>query len=145
MKNDFSLAGEIEKVVSERFKPVEYIKLEDNWGKDSVYDSEYTKVSYAPIMGKEDSYYETKRSAVSCFIKFKDNTGCRLELQPQDYLSELRENTYKRDEGFGCKSLVTSHHRDFDYDKILKTILNTLKEGKRYENPSLRILDLASN
>lgn len=136
---------EIKKVISEEYKPVSYVRFEEDWTKDRQSSGEYSVKYYPLIMSREKEFFGENRATYTCFIKFEDNTGFKLSFEPKDYLGRLHQYEGKIDEGCGCKSAYVSHGRNIDINKVLNRILKTLKDGEIYENPSLELLDLMTN
>lgn len=130
--------------ISENFKPVEYIKIEDDITTDTVYANEYTVWYYAHIQKKDKDIYEKKRPVLDVFIRFKDNTGFKMNLRPEDYLSNIKQTNFNINDkikyGLDVTNHITSYERSYDLKKMINTILSTLKGEKQY-NPTFETLD----
>ena len=135
---------EFEKEISLKYKPVLYIKFEENLEKDREFVGEYQRMSYALICNKKDDYYYSTRPIITVFIRFKDNTGFKMNLEPKDYLGLIKESLSEIKSPILGKDLLVSNKRNFDYDKILNTILNKLNKIENY-NPTLETIDLLTN
>jgi hypothetical protein len=135
----------IKKEISKNFKEVEYIRIEESLEDERQYTGEYSVTYFAMIQNKEKSIYEKKRPILDVFIRFKDNTGFRMKLLPEDYLSKIRENNFDIKDrikyGLDVTNHITSYERNYDFNKILNTLLTTLK-GQKQDNPTLETLDL---
>src|SRR3990167_6143801 len=132
----------MKEIISRKFKPVLNIDFEDDFMGEYIETGEVWKQAYPPIMYRDDIYGSTKRCEKIVTIRFTDNTGFKLRLKPEDYLTKIREIQFETDEGYGCKGLHKTHKREIDVEKVLNTILYTLKNNKRKENISLEMLDL---
>lgn len=128
------------KEISTHFKPVEYLRFEEDYTKEPEYVGEYSKKSLPPIMGGGESSHEKRRLPIMVMIGFNDHTGFKYLLKPEDYLGKMQSNTYDFDEGFGAHSAVHKNERKYDYNKILDTLLKKL-HGKKIENPTLETVD----
>lgn len=133
------------KAISENFKPVEYMRIEESMIDNRQYCNEYSVRYYALIQNKNEDIYEKKRPLLDVFIIFKDNTGFKMKLNPEDYLGKIHEQNFDvKDKiyyGLDVTNHITSYERNYDFNKIFNTILTTLKGQKQY-NPSLETLDL---
>ena len=132
------------KFLSENFKPVEYIRIEDDITSDRQYTNEYSVRYFAMIQNKDKDIYERRRPILDVFIKFKDNTGFKMKLQPEDYLSKITEINFEMKDkikyGMDVTNHITSRKRNYDLNKMLNTILSSLKGNKQY-NPTFETLD----
>ena len=133
---------EMQRIISEKYKPVVSLSFEDDITSPYIETGESWKHTNPPIMGHQSTYGSIKRGEKLCRIRFNDNTGICLRLKPEDYLSKKREIRNETELGYGCKGLVISNKREIDKDKVLHTILDTLKNGKKKENISLEMLDI---
>lgn len=127
------------KVISEKFKPVDEIKMESDYTIESQYVGEYDRLSYALITGKKDSYYSQKRLTYEVIIYFKDRTAFRTHLTPQDYLGKMRESVGEVPSYIGSDLLIRNE-RQMDFDKVIDTLLKRL-QGVPVENPTLETVD----
>jgi len=135
-----SIKNVIEREISNKYKKVVSFRIEEDIQTDRIYCGEYMARSYALIVGRDDSYSHTGRPVLNCFIRFVDDTGIFLKLKPEDYLSKTRTRDFPIKTYFGSDGgrIV---ERDFDYNKILETILSALN-GERIQNCSLEMLDI---
>lgn len=132
----------IEQIISEKYKPVLSLCFEDDILAEPIETGEVWEHSNPPIMGSKETYGSTKRGEKLCKIRFTDNTGICIRLKPEDYLSKKREILFETELGYDCKGLMKVIKREMDINKVLETIICTLKNGERKENISLEILDL---
>lgn len=133
------------KYISENFKPVEYCKIEEDITSERQYTNEYSVRYFAMIQKKDKDIYEKKRPVLDVFIRFKDNTGFKMKLLPEDYLSKIVESNFEITDkikfGLDVKNHITNYERNYDLNKMLNTIISALKGNKQY-NPTLKTLDL---
>jgi hypothetical protein len=142
------LTDTLVKAISENFKLVEYLKIEDDITEERQYTNEYSVRYYAMIQNKDKDIYEQKRPILYIFIRFKDNTGFKMKLTPEDYLGKIQQTEYDMKDkipfGLTVKNHITECKRGYDFNKMFNTILSTLKGQKQY-NPTLETLDLITN
>jgi hypothetical protein len=135
---------EMKRIISEKYKLVSSLSFEDDITSPYIETGEYWEHTNPPIMGHQSTCGSAKRGEKLCKIRFSDNTRICLRLKPEDYLSKIRKIRTKTELGYGCKGLATSYEREIDINKVLCTILDTLKNGYKKENISFETLDSLS-
>jgi len=116
-------------------KSILYVLFEDDPYSKRIETGEMWSISTPSLVGS------TERGDKLCTINFTDNTAICIRLKPEDYLSKRVEIFTEIKISNNRKGFMQSFDREIDLEKVLETMIFTLKTGKRKENPSLETLD----
>ena len=134
--------------ISKNFKPVEYLRIEEALFQERQYTKEYSVRYFALTQSKDKVVHEHKRPVLNVLIRFTDNTAFNMTLLPEDYLGKVYEKESEvvdwLPHGLDVNNSIVNFERNYDYEKVLNTIVSTL-QGKKQYNPTFETLDFITN